>query len=286
MYSGKAKKLLATITISASCLLLSNVTYAALSCSSLLVQTENLNPLQAVQVEIDRAKTTEEANALTYELVTLGNQLFDSLIDQIVSLNTTPATSTAESQNRHAQIQGYSEALQLAFRVPDFVLNSAIKNRLELEHHETSRVVSAQREKRAIGFERTESSEEFHADQPERGQIGYITPKETSSEILEVQNVHYLEFRTLLEEMAVKESEVRTPQEAEVREKNPIGFITLKDRSTSGDSRPLDQIGFALPTKSGTAEQAQRVETAINVTVGEFIVLDKTKKNPIGFKFP
>ncbi len=278
MYSGKTKTLLAAITISASSLLLSSITYAAPSCSSMLtkteVETENLNPLEVIQADIDKAKTPKEKNALTYELVTLGNHLFDNAIDNIIALNSNPV-SQEEAQAKSAQINMFIQALQVAFQVPDYVMNFAIKNRLQREHVESIKITNAQGNRIAIGFGRNQSSDEFHADQAIRQPIGFIAPS------IE-QDFQYFSFNAFIKELnAEQPKEVAT---TETTEKHPIGFIT-PSVDLSEESQPMAQIGF-IQSKDGSDEQVELVETAINVQLGEFIVLEKQERNPIGFRRP
>lgn len=276
MCSGEIKNVLLAIIISAAGLSVSSVTYAAPSCSSLLTKAEDqsteLNPFEIIQEEIDQAKTPREVNTLTYELVALGNKFFDHVIDSVVDLERNPPATQEEAQEKSNQIYGIIDALQEAFKIPSFVMNSAINNRLSLEHTEAVEIANAQGSRIAIGFERNESSEDFHADQSIKQQIGFDTRSSTQKE----QNPEQLTLGRITEQLNT-ESEV-----AENSPKNSIGFITSKERaSAETTNRPLDQIGFIR--SEDFFDNVNTLEIVINVQTGEFRILNSKMKNPVGF---
>lgn len=269
MYLKRIKILLIVSIVSTSSLFLSSTTYASLSCSSLLTKSESLNPLEVIQEEIEVAKTPEEVKTLTYELVALGNRYFDNVIDGITSLNTIDPQLV---QDRTTQIQSVVEALQRTFKIPSYVMNFAIKNRLEIEDTESARVISEERNRKAIGFARDEPAQAFHADQQTSEQMGFVI-KSTNKEEKSFKNSF---FRVLIANMNAKPER---EEEGSNSKKAPIGFMTPKEiPATEGDAT-LNQIGFVSSKKNEeSTDGTPGIHIVLNIQVGEFRVVEKKHK--------
>ena len=281
MCLGKIKSSIVVVTLIATSFWLSSTAFAAPKCSSFLSKTENetleQNPFEIIQNEIDQAQTLEQANKLTYELVTLGNRVFDKVIDEIIAMNTQPAKNPELAQAQSDQVQFYVDALLVAFRVPSYVMDFAINNRLKIETAEQQQKLQAEQEREAIGFDRSELAKDFHADPPPKQPIGF----EIGDTSANARIFRTTKFDIILDNLA--RSEFEPKNKTEEVEKAPIGFIHPKQDTAVDETAPLDHIGFVKPESvEGAFKKSDIAQVVLNVQVGEFRVLDEAKQS-VGF---
>jgi|GEM_PF-3255330 len=282
MCLGKSKKIVAAAVLIASGLFFSSSSYAAPSCSSFLDknddQSEGNNPLEEILDEIKQAKTLDEANKLTYALVTMGNNVFDTVIDGIIALNNETNQEAAEQQTE--QIQMYVNALQNAFKIPSYVMNFAISNRLDIESAETQQKARAVERKEPIGFIEPEQSSELKIDPQFKQPVGFALKNARKS--------GNRFFRMLIEQFetnAIEEKKVAAEKEAAESPTIPIGFVPPKENAKVDNEAPLETIGFVQPEKVyENVKRSDVVQVILNVQAGEFRVIDSQKENPVGFQ--
>jgi hypothetical protein len=280
MNSGKTS-LVATAVFAVCSILMSSSALAAPSCSSFLIKTDNensnLNPLEIILEEIKHAQTLEEANKLTYELMAFGNNVFDNAIDGIISINSQPSKDQNLAKQQAEQVQTLLEALQNALRIPSYVMNFAISNRLEIENAEAQQKYRAEQRKEAIGFIRTESAQDFHKDSSPKIPMGFSLKNTNKSE-----STFFKYLIDLRSEQAVAEKKASAEKEAAETPKAPLGFVHPIEDAAAEDAAPLVQPGFVQPDATNDSfKRSDVVQIVLNVQVGEFRIVED--KKTIGF---
>jgi len=273
MHSRRTLQLKISAAVIATGLFLSATALAAPSCSSFVESAEKQepnNPIEAVQQRLDAANSLEEARELTYEKVEVANLIFDQAIDAIIEINQKPSPDPQTAQQQAHQVQAMFDALQNGFGISSFVMNFAVSNRLQIESAEYNRMVVADQERRAAGFNRDESSESFNVEADQKLPLGF----ELKSSQPAKKSFSLLFFEQFIQTLNADTNE-------DITAKQPVGFKPPK--SEPNDEKPLESAGFITLTENKSFDQSDLPEVVLNVEHGEFRVKNDPTRQPVGF---
>jgi hypothetical protein len=221
--------------------------------------------LDQAQSRLLEASTLIEANDQVHEMVVTSNELLDNAIKAITSLNVEELGGD-EKASLMAVAEIGIEKLQQTFAIDDLSMKNAITTRIQRLIDEEMKRKKLASEKRAIGFNRNESSKEFHANPPTPEPIGF-----------DVGN---------REELAasIEEAVVYTEENPSVGEdtKQPIGFLRLEEANSNENTPHQEGMGFLPPKEPGLFEQNLRDlnQITFDSEQGEFVLVSET---PVGF---
>ncbi len=244
---------------------------AALTCQSVFKQNTPMDmtlflgaQLEQAQARLVEATTLVEANQQVHEMVVTSNELLDNAIKAITTLNVEELGGD-EKASLMAVAEIGIEKLQQTFAIDDLSMKNAITARIQKLIAEEKLRQQLQSKKRAIGFNRDESSEDFHANQPAPEPIGFdIGKSEELAESIEEAVVY------------VDESPAARPT------RQPIGFVKLEDAHLSESETTQEGIGFLPPKEPDLSEQNSRDlnQITFDSEQGEFVLVSET---PLGF---
>lgn len=241
---------------------------AALQCQSVFKQNTPMERTLFLSAELDQAQrhllsnstTLKEANEQVHQMVVTSNELLDNAIKAITTLNVEDIPS-----EQKASLQGVAEVsiekLQQSFGIDDLVMKNAITHRIDSLIQERQALLAQEKKKRAIGFNRDESSARFHSDPPDPEPIGFALGKNEALENSIEQAVLYVEDST-----------------TETDQRQPAGFVKPEESPSVDGEPPLDGIGF-LPLKEpalGELEVHDLNQISFNETRGEFELITAT----------
>ena len=231
---------------------------------------EILTEFEAFKVDAQNSETQSELNMNIHGLTVMANKIMDSAMDFIIQVNYMKLEADVKATKKDWAMN-LVEVLQQTFRIGDNAINEAINNRLEIEGAEHQAQAEALSERRAIGFLRNQSYQEFHSDAVEPGPIGFrpnslkVTDPEKATG--RVQFGFTPRRRADVEDSVREIVEYVEPTSTEGT--LPFGYRKNKD-SEEIDLLNKIPIGFMSQSKPDPIESSRTHEIIFNLETGLF----------------
>lgn len=211
------------------------------------------------KMDLSQSVGLKQANDNVYNMVVKANELLDHVVEVILQLNFMPMPKEVK-QLKSLEAEVLVEDLQRSFGIRDNAMQAAIHNRVEAEIAVLQAKSEAMEIRRAIGFGRDQSSQEFHAEKPEPHPIGFGRVKKETIEEFDApvekipmgfgskQSKEKLEdtIEDIVESVQtpIGFTPLKVPESAEPVKSEPIGFVRPKEESDYITEGKLHKIGF------------------------------------------
>lgn len=239
-----------------------------------------LRDFKQIRGEIGKAKDLTEANDNIHLITVLSNVIMDHVVDIVKAVNMNKIAS--EHVDQYTQVsEKLIETLQRTFRIDNETMSEAIENKINFEFAEFQKEMQEQKQRRAIGFGRDQSSTRALKDQGTTRPIGFRTQKPIKDDNQNPAEKISIGF-DLTDKTNLEKSirDIVEYEETVESSPEPMGFVPFKQSSKDSGSemrRPIGFVRFDPENNKITSDSLYKI--IFDFEIGVF----KLKKNTTGY---